>query len=125
MLQQLGSNGMSDDEREEHNGVVSYRILRPDWRNRALAPFLRIFDDVSAIRREEDTALDRRGNPVHRRILGGREVETAPVRGLPSNAYDDYWKQSLSEERILRLVEAPDYEFRHDRLLFRSVHPYF
>jgi len=112
---------MSDDEREEHNGVVSYRILPPDWRNRALMPFLRLFDDVSAICKEEDTMLDRRGNPVHRRILGGRQAQKTPVRGLPSNAYDDDWKESLSEETILRLHEAPDYEFQHDRSLFRSV----
>src|ERR1700733_12331262 len=108
---------MSDDDREEHNGVISYRIRHPVWRNRVLTRFLRVFDQVGALHKEEETVHDRRGNPVHTRIMGGPDIEKRPVRGLPANAYSEHWKQTLSEDKILRLAEGPDYEFVHDPVL--------
>jgi hypothetical protein len=110
---------MSDDEREEDNGIVSYRVQVPAWRNSALAPFLRAFDNISAMCKEKDGIPDRRGNPVHIRVSGGADALKNAVRGLPANAYAEQWKTTLSEHEVLWLAEAPDYDFKHDRALTR------
>jgi hypothetical protein len=110
---------MSDDEREEHDGDVSYRIRTPAWRNPLLIPFLREFDRLGAIFKENDALCDRRGNPIHNRISGGASVVGRVVRGLPANAYDSRWKERLSEGELLWLAEGPDYDFRHDQRLSR------
>src|SRR5271154_5001172 len=74
ILQILGPQGMSDDEREEQHGRISYRVQTPTWRNPALIPFLRAFDRIYAILKESSTLLDRRGNPVHERVPGDAYV---------------------------------------------------
>ena len=119
VLQLLGPQGMSDDEREEDNGLVSYRVRVPAWRNSALTPFLRTFDQIGAICKEKDAVPDRRGNPVHIRVSGGANALKNAVRGLPANAYAEQWKAMLSEHEVLWLAEAPDYDFKLDQALTR------
>lgn len=119
ILRLLGPQGMSDDEREERDGVVSYRVRAPAWRNSALIPFLRRFDEISAMCKEKDTILDRRGNPVHIRVSRGADTLKKAVRGLPANAYAEQWKATLSEHEVLWLAETPDYDFKHDQALTR------
>jgi hypothetical protein len=121
ILQHLGPKGMSDDEREEREGDVSYRIQVPLWRNAALIPFLRTLDRLSAIFKENETVSDRRGNPVHVRISGGVNSVKKAVRGLPANAYSDQWKERLSDGEIFWLAEGPDYDFRLDHRVSQYV----
>lgn len=79
ILRQLGPKAMSDDEREERNGVVSYRIRVPQWRNIVLTHFLRTFDDIAAVWKNQGLR-DRRGNPFRMRIYGGAESLEAPCQ---------------------------------------------
>lgn len=119
ILRRLGPGAMSEDEREEVHGTVTYRIKTPRWRNSAVTKFLRVVDRVAAMQKV-DLVKDNRGNPVHVRIPGRTRDETKrPVRGLPPSVYDNIWKSNLSEEQIRDLNEdEEDYPFVHSPDLF-------
>ena len=62
LLEQLGTDGMSSDEREDTETGKQYRIYVPKWRAPILTPWVRVFDLLYLHRRMGDDSGDQRGN---------------------------------------------------------------
>ena len=111
MLHRLGPRGMSSDESDHQpDGGVRYRILRKHWRNPALTAWLRIFDYLY---RSSHLALS---DDIPSRFATGKvSFNGPPVRGLPRNAYNEAWLDTLSAGEVQRLGARQEetYSFTH------------
>ncbi|KAK7684253.1 hypothetical protein QCA50_012577 [Cerrena zonata] len=116
MLEKLGVNGMSSDEEDQFRGVRHYRVLPKRWRAPNLSPWLRVFD--AAYRKERLGPFGQSPGAMPR-IRTSTAAQTAGavakvVRGLPENAYNRTFLESLTpfERRRLRVSEG-NYWFEH------------
>ncbi|KAK7686689.1 hypothetical protein QCA50_010289 [Cerrena zonata] len=114
MLQRLGPNGMSSDEEDHENGVVQYKVLVKEWRAEELTPWLRVFDAAVRYSRLEPFPRLRGCHPRIRHSSEQQGSTTTGVTGLPHNAYNERWLQSLTAYRREQLDASEEsYEFQH------------
>ena len=114
LLEQLGTDGMSSDEREDTETGKQYRIYVPKWRAPILTPWVRVFDLLYLHRCMGDDSGDQRGNLPRRRVAGRvASSSTKFVPGLPINAYRTDWlDEQLDVPNIVH--PAPECQYNHD-----------
>ncbi|KAF8179249.1 hypothetical protein K438DRAFT_1977322 [Mycena galopus ATCC 62051] len=119
MLEYLGIEGMSSDESDQDANIprhplsaslVQYRIRTPQWRDRSVTTWLRMFDSVHNILRwRVRPGADRRSRN------DGRKSENPKfVPGLPINAYDPRWMESDTRRKYDSHPRPEPYDFAHD-----------
>ncbi|KAF9500230.1 hypothetical protein BDN71DRAFT_1427490 [Pleurotus eryngii] len=129
MLEQLGPEGMSNDESDvegDHDEVRPhphhpvYRVKSPCWRAAEVGEWLEVFDIVHLF--EWCTKPDLRGQyPCLRtRIPHVVDDEAKPMQQLPVNTYDATWLESQINPNHKPRPLAHRYDFRHENGLFRS-----
>ena len=116
ILVQLGVNGMSSDEESHFHGLRRYQILPKKWRAPQLSNWLRVFD--AAYRKARSQPFEPGQGAVPRvRILAGSQdtpyTARKVVKGLPKNAYDPSFLNSLSTFEYNRLRITKPIEFAH------------
>lgn len=111
LLEDMGINGMSDDESEpgESEGQRRYRIKEPSFRNPGMKHFLRVFDSLYIGLRKSAGQQYSQGNWPRIRLpdeSGQNRIDTAlkyVPKGMPINFYDENWLRTLlthQEEKV-------------------------
>ena len=107
MLKRIGADGMSSDETTDgEDEDKQSRVLVKDWRSLELTHWVRRFD-----RAPND--YERRGRRPRFRFYSAKvERNSRPQTGLPTNAYDSEWKNSMSplEKRALA-IDSKEFPF--------------
>ncbi|KAL0959438.1 hypothetical protein HGRIS_014682 [Hohenbuehelia grisea] len=117
ILRRLGVSGMSSDESDHENGISQYRVIQKHWRSPALTPWLRVFDAIHRRTRFGSANARRAGRGARPRLRvdgNGVNFRSAPVPGLPHNAYSHEWLLSLPRiDRDDLVVGNVAYDFSH------------
>ncbi|OBZ70529.1 hypothetical protein A0H81_09423 [Grifola frondosa] len=115
ILMDLGISSMSSDESEHENGVTEYRVLIKPWRNPILTPWLRTFDAAYRKSRLGPGNTSTRGAHPHLRIASQKvDASRSAQGGLPINAYNPRWLETLSDfELDVLSPKSSPYNFSH------------
>lgn len=120
IIQRLGVDGMSSDESDfeglvpGHNDLPRhYRVLPSAWRAGIISRWLRVFDSVHMTCRRN--RADMRGALPRPRVYMDdcrQSKNTKWVPGLPKNAYEPTWLESLPDINLVR-PNKEIYDFGH------------
>jgi hypothetical protein len=126
ILQQLGVDGMSDDESDveelqldpqTRQRAPRYFVIRPVWRAKMLTPWLQIFDSVHILLRRMNNDHSQ-GTYPRQRIYNYRPQRFSRakryVSHLPLNAYDEHWLSTMYNIDFSVCPQKPPYDFAHD-----------
>ncbi|KAI9068908.1 hypothetical protein FKP32DRAFT_1671811 [Trametes sanguinea] len=117
---------MSSDESSHVTGYPCYKVFKKHWRNPTISLWLRLFDSIYRRLRFNEVEKNTPGAHPHMRLYTD-EVSTdrPPVKGLPRNAYNDTWYNSLNEFDRQQLAAQPEtYDFSHPDELTRLASAY-
>ena len=113
----MTAEAMSDDETDsgfkpQRTRPKQYIIRRPEWRNRAIEPWLRTHDHLHLSTRFTSDGSPTPGRFPHTCIQGTDSMTTAgkAPAGLPGNFYCSKWLKKLTNLEISRLKLCPEVE---------------
>lgn len=106
---------MSSDEEDSGSAYRRYRVARKPWRHPQVTAFLRVLDAMHRRWRSRAGQGSLRGAPPRLRFESTDvSTESRPVPGLPRNAYDPDWLNSLTTVQREDLhIDEQLYDFSH------------
>ncbi len=104
-INDLGTDGNSDDEVEDREDGLVYHIRALPWRSMALTEYLRALDVVHLSTHWSPAGQGRQGEFPHIRndIRGLINAEAKPVPGLPRCFYNEEYLMGLSDRELIQL----------------------
>ena len=123
-LEQMGKDGMSDDEDAHEDGMRVYEPGIPHWRSREITLYLRILDLLHLSTKFNAFNIASPGNWPRIRTPSQRTADRSPVALLPQNFYEPVWLETLTKEQTDALQMRPAIPFTHSEKELRSVGPY-
>ncbi|KAL6299909.1 hypothetical protein BKA93DRAFT_741554, partial [Sparassis latifolia] len=128
ILKRMGKDAMSGDESDHlgggRGGQRQYAIVKEEWRNDVLTPWLRTMDLLQLHTKFNEMGSAAPGNWPRVRKPSMRTVNPGcPVAGLPANFYNPQWLATLRRSQIEQLDIQPAMNVNHTLSALRYAVP--